>query len=56
MADNANPEPAAQPEATPRRMIVRAVLRAAGSTAALVVIYYLLPLDRSSTWVASRYW
>ena len=52
MTDNANPEPAAKPEATPRRMIVRAVLRAAGSTAALVAIYYLLPLDRSSTWVA----
>ena len=28
------------------------MLRAAGSTAALVVIYYLLPLDRSSTTVA----
>ena len=53
MTDNANPEPAAQPEArTPRRMIARAVLRAAGSTIALVAIYYLLPLDHSSTWVA----
>jgi len=28
------------------------VLRAVGSTAALVALYYLLPLDRSSTWVA----
>jgi voltage-gated potassium channel len=28
------------------------VLRAVGSTTALVAIYYLLPLDRSSTWVA----
>ncbi len=53
MTDNADPEPAAQPEATiPRRTIVRAVLRAVGSTVALVAIYYLLPLDRSSTWVA----
>ena len=53
MTDNTNPEPAAQPEVrNPRRMIVRAVLRAAGSTIALVAIYYLLPLDRSSTWVA----
>ncbi len=53
MTDNANPEPVAQPEAEPaRRIIVRAVLRAVGSTAALVAIYYLLPLDRSSTWVA----
>ena len=52
MTDNANPEPAAQPEATPRRTIVRAVLGAAGSTIALVAIYYLLPLDRSSEWFA----
>ncbi len=53
MSDNADPEPAAQPEASPpRRTIVRAVLRAVGSTIALVVIYYLLPLDRSSTWFA----
>ena len=53
MTDNTDPEPAAQPEArTPRRMIVRALLQAVGSTVALVAIYYLLPLDRSSTWVA----
>src|SRR5271157_5083914 len=52
MTDNADPEPAAQPEATQRRTIVRAVLRAAGSTIALVAIYYLLPLDRSSRWFA----
>jgi Ion channel len=53
MTDNAGPDPAARPEARPpRRTIVGAVLRAVGSTAALVVIYYLLPLDRSSTWVA----
>jgi voltage-gated potassium channel len=36
----------------PRRAIVRAVLRAAGSTAALVAIYYLLPLDHTSRWAA----
>ena len=52
MTDNADPEPAAQPEATPRRTIVRALLQAIGSTIALVAIYYLLPLDHSSTWVA----
>jgi Ion channel len=33
-------------------MIVRAALRAAGTTAALVVIYYLLPLDRTSAGAA----
>jgi voltage-gated potassium channel len=33
---------------------VRAVLRAAGSTAALVAIYYLLPLDHTSRWAAVR--
>ena len=54
MTDHADPEPAARPESRPpRRTIVRAVLRAAGSTAALVAIYYLLPLDRSSTGVAA---
>ena len=53
MTDHADPEPAAQTQAKPpRRIIVGALLRAVGSTAALVAIYYLLPLDRSSTWVA----
>jgi heme/copper-type cytochrome/quinol oxidase subunit 2 len=33
-------------------MIVRAMLRAVGSTVALVAIYYLLPLDHSSHWAA----
>ena len=33
-------------------MIVRALLRAVGSTVALVIIYYLLPLDRSATGAA----
>jgi len=53
MTDHTDPEPAAQPEGRPpRRIIVGAVLRAVGSTVALVAIYYLLPLDHSSTWVA----
>jgi Ion channel len=53
MTDNAYPERAVRPDTRPpRRTIVRAVLRAVGSTAALVAIYYLLPLDRSSTGVA----
>jgi voltage-gated potassium channel len=33
-------------------MIMRAVLRALGSTIALVAIYYVLPLDTATTWVA----
>ena len=50
MTDSAGPEPAAWREARPpSRMIVRALLRAVGSTIALVVIYYLLPLNRPST-------
>jgi voltage-gated potassium channel len=53
MTENTDPEPAAQPEARPpRRMIMRALLGAAGSTAALVAIYYLLPLDHTSRWAA----
>ncbi len=53
MTDNADPEPAARPEARPpRRIIVRALLRSVGSAAALVAIYYLLPLNRSSIWFA----
>jgi len=49
MSANTGPEPDARP---PFRRIVRSFLRATGSTVALVVIYYLLPLDRSSTWAA----
>ena len=50
MTDSPVPGPANSPEdRPPPHKIVRAVLRAAGSTAALVVIYYLLPLDHSST-------
>jgi voltage-gated potassium channel len=50
MTDSAGPEPAAWREARPpSRRIVRALLRAVGSTIALVVIYYLLPLNRPST-------
>ena len=31
---------------------MRSLLRATGSTVALVTIYYLLPLNHSSTWAA----
>lgn len=37
---------------TPIRTVVLSGLRAAGSTAVLVVIYYLLPLDRTSPRIA----
>jgi voltage-gated potassium channel len=36
----------------PPGRIVRSLLRAAGSTAVLVAIYYLLPLDNSARWFA----
>ena len=36
----------------PWRAIVRAALRAVGSTAAVVAIYYLLPLNHVTGWVA----
>ena len=40
-------------ESAPVRAMVQTGLRAAGTTAALVAIYYLLPLDHASTWVAA---
>ena len=53
MIDSAGPQPGAPPEARPPgRKIARAVLRGLASTAVLVTIYYLLPLDRSSRWLA----
>jgi len=53
MTDSAGPQPDAPPEArAPARKIVHALLRALASTAALVTIYYLLPLDHSARWAA----
>ena len=53
MTDSAGTQPDAPPETRPPPgKIVRALLRALGSTAALVVIYYLLPLDHASTGAA----
>jgi voltage-gated potassium channel len=53
MTDSAGVQPGASPDIRPpTRKIVQALLRAAGSTAVLVVIYYLLPLDHSSAGVA----
>ncbi len=53
MTDSPGHGPDAGSTARPRvRIVVQALLRAAGSTTALVVIYYLLPLNHSSTWAA----
>src|SRR5215472_666758 len=53
MTESRVPGPGTSRETRPSaRTIVRAALRAAGSTAALVVIYYLLPLNRASAGAA----
>jgi len=53
MAESPVPGPGTSREARPpAHKIVRAVLRAAGTATALVVIYYLLPLDRFSAGAA----
>jgi ion channel len=53
MSDSADLDPDARRQASPPSgVIARAFLRALASTIALVVIYYLLPLNRSSTAVA----
>ena len=54
MTDITGPEPGAGPELRPPGpKIVRSSLRAAGSTVALVALYYLLPLNTSVTWFAA---
>ena len=40
------------PQPAPLGKIVRAVLRALGSAAVLVALYYLLPLDHTARWLA----
>jgi len=53
MTDNAGPQPDATPETPPpARKIVQMLLRALASSAILVTIYYLLPLDHPSRWLA----
>ena len=49
MTASTGPGPDARPS---YRRILRSLLRATGSTVALVAIYYLLPLNHSSTWTA----
>jgi voltage-gated potassium channel len=53
MTESTGAPPDGPPEARPPLgRIVRSLLRAAGSTAVLVAIYYLLPLDHSDWWFA----
>ena len=53
MTDSPGPEAGTGGAAmAPWRAIVRAALRAGASTAAVVAIYYLLPLNRVTGWVA----
>ena len=50
MSDSRGREPRAGPAAPPeRRLVVRGVIRAVLSATVLVTLYYLLPLDTSST-------
>jgi voltage-gated potassium channel len=53
MTESAGSPPDAPSEARPSPgKILSALLRAAGSTAVLLTIYYLLPLDHSARWLA----
>jgi voltage-gated potassium channel len=53
MTDSTDPRPGTTPETQPSaRTIAQALLRALGSTAILVTIYYLLPLDHTARWGA----
>jgi voltage-gated potassium channel len=54
MSDRTSPGPGIRGEVNaPVRTMVRAVLRALGTTVALAAIYYGLPLDHTSTWLAA---
>jgi hypothetical protein len=53
MTDDTGPRLDSSPDPSPTaHNVVRALLRALASSAILVTIYYLLPLDRSSRWLA----
>ena len=53
MTDSAGSRPDAPPAGRPpARQIVWALLRALASTAALMALYYVLPLDHSARWLA----
>src|SRR5215472_3128534 len=52
MTDTAGPQPDATPETQPpARTILQMLLRALASSAILVTVYYLLPLNHSSRWL-----
>lgn len=54
MTDGTGPAPGIPGEVrAPVRTMVSGGLRALGNTAVLVAIYYLLPLDHTSTWIAA---
>jgi Ion channel len=53
MTDSAGSSPDNMQQAPPPpRTVVRSLLRASASTAVLVLIYYLLPLDHTAHWAA----
>jgi voltage-gated potassium channel len=54
MTDSTSPRPDIPGEVrAPGRTMVSGALRALGNTAVLAAIYYVLPLDHTSTWVAA---
>ena len=53
MTDITDPGPTPGQSSLPVRTVVLTGLRAVGTTVALVAIYYLLPLDHTSTWIAT---
>jgi len=52
MTDTAGPQRDATADTPPARTIVQMLLRALASSAVLVTVYYLLPLNHSSRWLA----
>jgi voltage-gated potassium channel len=52
VAGSTGAQPAAGQPRAPARLIALAALRAAATSAVLLALYYLLPLDRDATWVS----
>ena len=53
MTDITDPGPTPWQSSLPVRTVVLTGLRAVGTAVALVAIYYLLPLDHTSIWIAA---